>query len=163
MFSKVKGRYDSAETSLVKTKNPTVLRMRRRAVAVGQRIPSLDRARLGHRVREETPAAAERRDFQSSLPNVFFARLGLRPKNIIWAVPMRHEAAVSIDLLFEFGKCFRKTRSPHEPDVPEDGIHEWSYDNEIATTSATGAVADVKKTLKNVKMESSSASTAATA
>lgn len=71
--------------------------------------------------------------YQSTLPNVFFggdAAFGL--KNIIWAVAHGHEAAISIDLF-----CRGESLSARPPPLTnlvsqKMGIHEWSYDNEIA-------------------------------
>ena len=93
--------------------------------------------------------------FQSSLPNVFFGGdSAFGPKNIIWAVAHGHDAAVSIDKLLN-------NENPEERPAPamnlmsqKMGIHEWSYDNEIANDQRFKVPwADIKKTLKNVKME----------
>jgi ferredoxin len=93
--------------------------------------------------------------FQASIPNVFFGGdSAFGPKNIIWAVAHGHEAAVSIDLLLNKEEI--KTRpAPHMNLLSQKmGIHEWSYDNEIANDTRFAVPwADIKKTLKNVKME----------
>jgi formate dehydrogenase beta subunit len=69
----------------------------------------------------------------SSNPKVFFGGdSAFGPKNIIWAVAHGHEAAVSID------KMLNGEDINHRPIPAVDlmsqkmGIHEWSYDNEIA-------------------------------
>ena len=93
--------------------------------------------------------------FQSSVKNVFFGGdAAFGPKNIIWAVAHGHDAAISIDKLL------------HEEDVAERpapgvtlvsqkmGIHEWSYDNDIAPDPRYKVPwQDIKITLKNVKAE----------
>jgi ferredoxin len=71
--------------------------------------------------------------FQASLPNVFFGGdAAFGPKNIIWAVAHGHEAAVSIDLLLR-GEDVRRRPPPMTSLVSQKmGIHEWSYDNDVA-------------------------------
>ena len=54
------------------------------------------------------------------------------PKNIIWAVAHGHEAAISIDL-FCRGEDVNVRPAPEMVISSQKmGIHEWSYDNEIA-------------------------------
>ena len=71
--------------------------------------------------------------FQSTLPNVFFGGdAAFGPKNIIWAVAHGHEAAVSIDLLLR-GEDVSRRPAPMTNLVSQKmGIHEWSYDNDVA-------------------------------
>src|SRR6185295_4118845 len=70
---------------------------------------------------------------QSSRPDVFFGGdAALGPKNIIWAVAHGHEAAISIDRLCH-AEDVKVRPAPHVNLVSQKmGIHEWSYDNEIA-------------------------------
>ena len=93
--------------------------------------------------------------FQSSVPNVFFGGdSAFGPKNIIWAVAHGHDAAVSIDKLLNQEDIRERPAPGFSMMSQKMGIHEWSYDNEI-----TGDLrykvpwADIKATLKNVKME----------
>jgi formate hydrogenlyase subunit 6/NADH:ubiquinone oxidoreductase subunit I len=93
--------------------------------------------------------------FQSSVPNVFFGGdSAFGPKNIIWAVAHGHDAAVSIDKLLNSENIRERPAPGFSMMSQKMGIHEWSYDNEI-----TGDLrykvpwADIKATLKNVKME----------
>src|ERR1700731_1617972 len=69
----------------------------------------------------------------STNPKVFFggdATFG--PKNIIWAVAHGHEAAISIDK-FCRGEDVNVRPAPEMVISSQKmGIHEWSYDNEIA-------------------------------
>jgi formate dehydrogenase beta subunit len=93
--------------------------------------------------------------FQSSVPNVFFGGdSAFGPKNIIWAVAHGHDAAVSIDKLLN-KEDIRERPAPGVTLVSQKmGIHEWSYDNDIAVDSRYKVPwADIKATLKNVKME----------
>jgi NADPH-dependent glutamate synthase beta subunit-like oxidoreductase/ferredoxin len=93
--------------------------------------------------------------FQSSVPNVFFGGdSAFGPKNIIWAVAHGHDAAVSIDKLLN-NENIQERPAPGVTLVSQKmGIHEWSYDNDVAVDSRYKVPwADIKATLKNVKME----------
>jgi NADPH-dependent glutamate synthase beta subunit-like oxidoreductase len=92
---------------------------------------------------------------QSTIPNVFFGGdAAFGPKNIIWAVAHGHDAAVSIDK-------FCRAEDVNERPPPEFslisqkmGIHEWSYDNDIANDRRYRVPLREKAVaLKNVKME----------
>jgi formate dehydrogenase beta subunit len=73
------------------------------------------------------------RTMASTHPKVFFGGdAAFGPKNIIWAVAHGHEAAVSIDKLLS-GEDVSDRPLPAVTVVSQKmGIHEWSYDNEIA-------------------------------
>jgi formate dehydrogenase (NADP+) beta subunit len=93
--------------------------------------------------------------FQSSVPNIFFGGdSAFGPKNIIWAVAHGHDAAISIDKMLNQEDLRERPAPGFSMMSQKMGIHEWSYDNEI-----TGDLrykvpwADIKATLKNVKME----------
>jgi len=93
--------------------------------------------------------------FQTSVPNVFFGGdSAFGPKNIIWAVAHGHDAAISIDKLLQ-KEDIRQRPAPEMNLMSQKmGIHEWSYDSEIAVDQRFKVPwADIKKTLKNVKME----------
>lgn len=93
--------------------------------------------------------------FQSTAPNVFFGGdAAYGPKNIITAVAHGHEAAVSID----------RVLSGEDPAVrPPDfanlvsqkmGIHEWSYDNDLALDSRYKVPwQKAEMALKSIKVE----------
>jgi formate dehydrogenase (NADP+) beta subunit len=70
---------------------------------------------------------------QSSIPNVFFGGdAAFGPKNIIWAVAHGHSAAVSIDMFLN-GQDISVRPAPGVTVISQKmGIHEWSYDNDIA-------------------------------
>jgi formate dehydrogenase beta subunit len=93
--------------------------------------------------------------FQSSLPNVFFGGdSAFGPKNIIWAVAHGHDAAVSIDKLLNKENIQERPAPGVSMMSQKMGIHEWSYDNEIAgDTRYKVPWQDIKITLKNVKAE----------
>jgi formate dehydrogenase beta subunit len=54
------------------------------------------------------------------------------PKNIIWAVAHGHEAAVSIDKMLNGEDITDRPLPAVELMSQKMGIHEWSYDNEVA-------------------------------
>jgi NADPH-dependent glutamate synthase beta subunit-like oxidoreductase len=92
---------------------------------------------------------------QSTVPNVFFGGdAAFGPKNIIWAVAHGHDAAVSIDKLLS-GENVAERPAPGVTLVSQKmGIHEWSYDNEIASDARYKVPwRDIKETLRNVKAE----------
>jgi NADPH-dependent glutamate synthase beta subunit-like oxidoreductase len=93
--------------------------------------------------------------FQASVKNVFFGGdAAFGPKNIIWAVAHGHDAAVSIDKLLNDDDLQQRPAPGMSMMSQKMGIHEWSYDNEIANDQRFAVPwADIKKTLKNVKME----------
>jgi formate dehydrogenase (NADP+) beta subunit len=90
---------------------------------------------------------------RSSHPRVFFGGdAAFGPKNIIWAVAHGHQAAISIDLLCQ-GADLGDRPPPMVNLVSQKmGIHEWSYDNDIANDlryavphkEKTAALADIK-------------------
>jgi formate dehydrogenase beta subunit len=69
----------------------------------------------------------------STHPKVFFGGdAAFGPKNIIWAVAHGHEAALSIDKLCN-GEDIAARPLPAVDIVSQKmGIHEWSYENDIA-------------------------------
>jgi len=93
--------------------------------------------------------------FQSSVKNVFFGGdAAFGPKNIIWAVAHGHDAAVSIDKLLTGEDIAQRPAPGFSMMSQKMGIHEWVYDNEIANDQRYKVPwADVKATLKNVKLE----------
>jgi formate dehydrogenase (NADP+) beta subunit len=93
--------------------------------------------------------------YQSSLPSVFFGGdAALGPKNIITAVAHGHEAAISIDA-FCNGEDIRRRPPPMTNLVSQKmGIHEWSYDNDIATDRRYKVPqTDTATALKNIHAE----------
>ena len=93
--------------------------------------------------------------FQSSMPDVFFGGdSAFGPKNIIWAVAHGHDAAVSIDKLLNRENIGERPAPGVSMMSQKMGIHEWSYDSQIHDDARFRVPwADIKATLKNVKME----------
>jgi NADPH-dependent glutamate synthase beta subunit-like oxidoreductase/ferredoxin len=92
---------------------------------------------------------------QSTLPQVFFGGdAALGPKNIIWAVAQGHDAAISIDK-FLHGENIRDRPAPGVSLLSQKmGIHEWSYDNEVAPDSRHKVPwRDVNQALRDVRVE----------
>jgi len=93
--------------------------------------------------------------FQSSHPKVFFGGdAAFGPKNIIWAVAHGHEAAVSIDKMLN-GEDIADRPAPAVSMMSQKmGIHEWSYDNEIALDKRYKVpLRDKVVALKDIKAE----------
>lgn len=93
--------------------------------------------------------------FQSSLPNVFFGGdAAFGPKNIIWAVAHGHDAAISIHKHCE-GENLSERPAPGVTVISQKmGIHEWSYDNNVAIDPRTKVPHLAKEAaLKNIRAE----------
>ena len=158
MFGKVRAEKDAkGRRQLVPTGEPDVLHECDDVlIAVGQEnaFPWIERD-IGIAFDEWNMPAVDKITMQSANPKVFFGGdAAFGPKNIIWAVAHGHDAAVSIDKIL----CGEDIHDRPEPGVSlisqKMGIHEWSYDNDIAN-DARYAVPwrDKAKTLKNIKLE----------
>jgi ferredoxin len=103
-------------------------------IAVGQEnhFPWIERD-LGLQFDEWEMPVVDKVTLQSTLPKVFFGGdAAFGPKNIIWAVAHGHDAAISIDRLCH-AEDIRNRPPPLVNLVSQKmGIHEWSYDNQIA-------------------------------
>jgi formate dehydrogenase beta subunit len=91
----------------------------------------------------------------STHPKVFFGDdAAFGPKNIIWAVAHGHEAAVSIDKMLN-GEDIHDRPLPAVTMMSQKmGIHEWSYDNEIAPDNRYKVpLRDKVVALKDIKAE----------
>jgi formate dehydrogenase beta subunit len=93
--------------------------------------------------------------FQSTHPKVFFGGdSAFGPKNIIWAVAHGHEAAVSIDKMLNGEDIADRPIPAVELMSQKMGIHEWSYDNEIALDNRYKVpMRDKVVALKDIKAE----------
>lgn len=93
--------------------------------------------------------------FQSTVPNVFFGGdAALGPKNIITAVAHGHEAAVSIDKLLNDEPIGQRPPPMTNLVSQKMGIHEWSYDNDIANDLRFKVPwAKAEKALASIKVE----------
>jgi NADPH-dependent glutamate synthase beta subunit-like oxidoreductase len=136
VFEKVKSEYDAnGRRTLVPTGEPTqhfacddVL------VAVGQEnaFPWIERD-IGIEFDRWDMPKVDPKTMASTNPKVFFGGdAAFGPKNIIWAVAHGHDAALSIDKLCS-GLDIHDRPTPMVEIISQKmGIHEWSYDNDIA-------------------------------
>lgn len=135
-FQKVQAVYDDrGKRQLVPTGEPEVfIEADTVLLAIGQQnsFPWIERD-LGLSFDEWDMPIVDRKTFQSTLPTVFFGGdAAFGPENVITAVAHGHQAAVSIHLFCE-GKDLRERPSPYTNLVSQKmGIHEWSYDSQIA-------------------------------
>ena len=103
-------------------------------VAVGQEnaFPWIERD-VGIDFDEWDMPVVDKLTFQSSLPHVLFGGdAAFGPKNIIWAVAHGHEAAVTLDKFFNGENVHERPLPAVDVVAQKMGIHEWSYDNDIA-------------------------------
>ncbi len=71
--------------------------------------------------------------FASTHPKVFFGGdAAFGPKNIIWAVAHGHDAALSIHRLLSGEDVTERPLPEVTVSSQKMGIHEWSYDNDVA-------------------------------
>ncbi|MBI1244558.1 MAG: 4Fe-4S dicluster domain-containing protein [Alphaproteobacteria bacterium] len=92
---------------------------------------------------------------RSTNPKVYFGGdAAFGPKNIIWAVAHGHDAAVSIDRVLH-GLDPAERPAPGTSLVSQKmGIHEWSYDNDIAADLRHKVPQrDPSETLKDIRVE----------
>ncbi len=93
--------------------------------------------------------------FRSTHPKVYFGGdAAFGPKNIIWAVAHGHDAAVSIDRVCH-GLDPKVRPAPGTSLVSQKmGIHEWSYDNDIASDLRHKVPQRApEETLRNIRIE----------
>jgi formate dehydrogenase (NADP+) beta subunit len=135
-FQKVRAVYDEkGRRDLIPTDEPEVfIEADEVLVAIGQQnsFPWIER-NLGLDFDEWDMPVVDRKTFQSTLPKVFFGGdAAFGPENVITAVAHGHQAAVSIHLFCQ-GKDLLDRPSPYTNLVSQKmGIHEWSYDSQIA-------------------------------
>jgi NADPH-dependent glutamate synthase beta subunit-like oxidoreductase len=157
-FEKVKAvRDEKGRRQLVPTGEPEQLvECDEVLVAVGQEnaFPWIER-NIGIDFDEHGMPALNAVTLQASRPDVFFGGdAALGPKNIIWAVAQGHAAAISIDK-FLHGEDVTQRPPPGVTLVSQKmGIHEWSYDNEVAPDLRYKVPwRDVNQVLRNIKVE----------
>ena len=92
---------------------------------------------------------------QSTHPKVFFGGdSAWGPENIIWAAAHGHQAAISIDKLFNELDLYDRPEPMTNLVTQKMGVHEWSYDNDISQAKRYLVPhADQKISLKNLKVE----------
>ena len=138
LFQKVFAEYDAnGKRSLIPTgEAPVLFECDDVLLAIGQdnAFPWIERD-IGLEFDEWGLPVVDRETFASTLNGVFFGGdAAWGPENIIWAVAHGHQAAISIDLHCR-GELLRNRPAPGTTLVSQKmGIHEWSYDNDIANT-----------------------------
>jgi formate dehydrogenase beta subunit len=157
-FEKVKAEYDAkGRRKLVPSGEPDqyfpcddVL------VAVGQEnaFPWIERD-IGIAFNDWDMPKVDENTMASTHPKVFFGGdAAFGPKNIIWAVAHGHEAAVSIDKMLNGEDIADRPAPAVELMSQKMGIHEWSYDNEIALDHRYKVpLRDKAVALKDIKAE----------
>ena len=136
LFEKVKAVYDdSGKRKLVPTGEPDeFIPADDVIIAIGQdtAFPWIERD-LGIEFGKWDLPVLDKETFQSTNPKVFFAGdAAFGPENIITAVAHGHQAAISIHLFCE-GQVLKDRPAPMTNLVSQKmGIHEWTYDNQIA-------------------------------
>ena len=157
-FEKVKAEKDEkGRRNLVPTGEPDVtIECDDVLVAVGQEnsFPWIERD-IGMEFDKWGMPVVGQETMQSTIPNVFFGGdAAFGPKNIIWAVAHGHAAAVSIDMFLN-GEDISVRPPPGVTVVSQKmGIHEWSYDNDIANDRRYKVPhRDKAMSLKDVKAE----------
>ncbi len=125
-------------------------------VAVGQEnaFPWIERD-IGIDFDEWGMPVVDKITFQSSLPTVLFGGdAAFGPKNIIWAVAHGHEAAVTLDKFFNGADVHHRPLPAVEVIAQKMGIHEWSYDNDIAPDERYKVpMQPTAKALADIKLE----------
>ena len=157
-FEKVEAKFDAkGRRNLVATGEPEQLfECDHVLIAVGQEnaFPWIERD-SGIQFDEWNMPVLNKETLQSSVAKVFFGGdAALGPKNIIWAVAHGHDAAVSIDKFLN-GEDVTQRPAPGVTLFSQKmGIHEWSYDNEVANDQRYKVPwSDVNKSLRNIKIE----------
>jgi NADPH-dependent glutamate synthase beta subunit-like oxidoreductase len=136
VFEKVKAEYDAkGRRKLVNAGEPDqTFECDDVLIAVGQEnaFPWIERD-IGIAFDQWGMPVVNETTFRSSHPKIFFGGdAAFGPKNIIWAVAHGHEAAVSIDKLLN-GEDINHRPLPATTLISQKmGIHEWSYENEVA-------------------------------
>src|SRR6516162_4415332 len=136
LFEKVKAEYDAkGRRNLVPTGEPDQhMACDDVLVAVGQEnaFPWIERD-IGVEFDKWDMPKVDPKTMASTHPRVFFGGdSAFGPKNIIWAVAHGHDAALSIDKLCSGADINDRPLPMVEIVSQKMGIHEWSYDNDIA-------------------------------
>jgi formate dehydrogenase (NADP+) beta subunit len=136
LFEKVKAEYDAkGRRNLVPSGEPDQLfPCDDVLVAIGQEnaFPWIERD-IGIEFDKWDMPVVDPKTMVSTNPKVFFGGdAAFGPKNIIWAVAHGHEAALSIDKFCRGDDICDRPQPMVEIVSQKMGIHEWSYDNDIA-------------------------------
>ncbi|HEY7989862.1 MAG TPA: FAD-dependent oxidoreductase [Stellaceae bacterium] len=157
-FEKVAAKYDEkGRRDLVPTGEPDVeIPCDDVLVAVGQEnsFPWIERD-IGLEFDRWGLPKLDPKTMQSSIKNVFFGGdSAFGPKNIIWAVAHGHEAAISIHQLCRGASLSERPAPIVNLSSQKMGIHEWSYDNDIAPDKRYRVpLRELNVALKDIKLE----------
>jgi formate dehydrogenase (NADP+) beta subunit len=157
-FEKVEAKHDDrGRRKLVPTGEPEVhMKADDVLVAIGQEnaFPWIERD-IGIEFDDQGMPVVDKTTMRSTHPKIFFGGdAAFGPKNIIWAVAHGHEAAISIDKLCHKEDISQRPAPFTTLNSQKMGIHEWSYDNDIALDARYQVPwADKKITLKDIKVE----------
>ncbi|HRQ64971.1 MAG TPA: FAD-dependent oxidoreductase [Xanthomonadaceae bacterium] len=157
-FQKVRAEYDErGRRKLIPTGEPDELvPCDEVLIAVGQEnaFPWIERD-IGIEFNEWDMPVVDETTFRSTHPKVFFGGdAAFGPKNIIWAVAHGHEAALSIDRMLNDEDISERPLPLMRLMSQKMGIHEWSYDNDIAPDLRYKVPwAPPEKTLTSMKVE----------
>jgi formate dehydrogenase beta subunit len=156
-FEKVKAVYENGKRKLISTGEEDVfIPADDVIIAIGQenKFEWIEK-NLGVEFDQWGMPVLDTQTFTSTLPGVFFGGdAALGPKNVITAVAQGHQAAISIDLFCK-GEDIRQRPAPDTKLFSTKmGIHEWAYDNDIATDNRYIVPQEDKSiTLKDRKKE----------
>lgn len=136
LFGKVRAEYDeNGKRSLIPTGEPDVfIEADNVIIAIGQdnAFPWIERD-LGIDFGRWDLPVLDRISFQSTLPKVFFGGdAAFGPENVITAVAHGHQAAVSIHRFCQGEDVHDRLAPMTNLTSQKMGIHEWTYDNNIA-------------------------------
>jgi NADPH-dependent glutamate synthase beta subunit-like oxidoreductase len=136
VFEKVKAEHDAkGRRNLVRTGDPDAhIACDDVLVAVGQEnaFPWIERD-IGIEFDKWDMPKVDAKTMASTHPKIFFGGdAAFGPKNIIWAVAHGHDAALSIDKMCAGADINDRPTPMIEIISQKMGIHEWSYDNDIA-------------------------------
>ncbi len=157
-FEKVAAKYDEkGRRNLVPTGEPDIdMPCDDVLVAVGQEnaFPWIERD-IGLEFDRWGMPKLDPKTMQSTIPNVFFGGdSAFGPKNIIWAVAHGHDAAISIDKLCRGEPVSERLPPMVNLSSQKMGIHEWSYDNDIAPDKRYRVpLRELNVALKDIKVE----------
>ena len=137
LFGKVRAEYDeNGRRKLIPTGEPDeFIEADDVIIAIGQdnAFPWIER-NLGIEFGKWDLPVLDRITFQSTLPHVFFGGdAAFGPENVITAVAHGHQAAISIDLFCKGESVYQRLDPMTNLVSQKMGIHEWTYDNAIAS------------------------------
>ena len=157
-FEKVDAVFDkNGKRSLIPTgEDPVIFECDDVLVAIGQEnaFEWIERD-IGIEFGEWDMPVVDKVTFQSTHPKIFFGGdAAWGPENIIWAAAHAHQAAISINKLFNGEDIYDRPEPESNLVSQKMGVHEWSYDNDISQARRFIVPhADQSISLKDIKVE----------